>query len=114
MQAPFIALARVEDIPDGKFTTVKHQGRAYIIAHVGEHFYAVEDNCSHEDYPLSYGCLDGERIKCSLHGSRFCLKTGEPQDEPADAPIATFATQVEDGQIWVDPTPGSGADTGRA
>lgn len=113
MQAPFIALARVEDISEGQFKAIRHEGRAYILARVGDRFYAVEDNCSHEDYLLSYGCLDGDRIKCSLHGSRFSLKTGEPQDEPADEAIATFATGVEDGQVWIDPTPGSGLDSGQ-
>ena len=43
-------------------------------------------------------------IKCSLHGSRFSLKTGEPQEEPADTPIATFRVEVGDGQVWLDPT----------
>ncbi|NCF11683.1 MAG: Rieske 2Fe-2S domain-containing protein, partial [Gammaproteobacteria bacterium] len=50
------------------------------------------------------GCLDGDRIKCSLHGSRFCLRTGQPQEEPAEHPVATFRVAVEDGQVWIDPS----------
>lgn len=104
MQAPYIAVADAEDLESGKFLKVDIEGRAFVVARLGDEVYAVEDLCSHEDYPLSYGCLDGERIKCSLHGSRFSLKTGEPLDEPADAPIATFAVAIEDGQIWLDPS----------
>ncbi len=74
------------------------------MAKVEDRYFAVEDNCSHEDYPLSYGCLDGDRIKCSLHGSRFSLVTGEPLDEPADTPIRTYRVEVADGQLWLDPT----------
>jgi len=58
----------------------------------------------HEDYPLSYGCLHGDAIKCSLHGSRFCLRTGAPLDAPADTPVATFAVALADGQVWLDPS----------
>jgi len=104
MDKPFIAVAGVADIAPGKFIKVTVDGRAYIVAQVEDRFYAVEDNCSHEDYPLSYGCLDGKRIKCSLHGSRFSLETGQPEDEPADAPIATYRVETADGRIWLDPS----------
>lgn len=111
MEAPFVAVAAADGVPPGKFVKVSVAGRAYLIARVEDRFYAVEDNCSHEDYPLSYGCLDGKRIKCSLHGSRFSLETGAPEDAPADAPIATFRVAVADGQVWLDPTrPGNRAD----
>ncbi|MGD9298995.1 MAG: non-heme iron oxygenase ferredoxin subunit [Thiohalocapsa sp.] len=90
------------DIEPGKFIAVKVAGRSYIIARVDERFYAVEDNCSHEDYPLSYGCLDGAYIKCSLHGSWFSLETGEPQEPPADEPIATFRVTVQSGRLLLD------------
>jgi 3-phenylpropionate/trans-cinnamate dioxygenase ferredoxin subunit len=104
MQPTYVAVARAEAIAPGKFLKVVVDDRAYLIANVDGRFYAVEDNCSHEDYPLSYGCLDGDRIKCSLHGSRFSLATGEPMDDPADTPIRTFPVEVDsDGQIWLDP-----------
>ncbi|TVQ85848.1 MAG: non-heme iron oxygenase ferredoxin subunit [Chromatiaceae bacterium] len=104
MQTPFVAVAAAEAIAPGKFIRVEVDGRPYLIARVEDRYYAVEDNCSHEDYPLSYGCLDGRRIKCSLHGSRFSLETGVPEDDPADSPIATFQVRVAEGQVWLDPS----------
>jgi 3-phenylpropionate/trans-cinnamate dioxygenase ferredoxin subunit len=104
MERPFVPVAPAAEIPEGKFRKVEVGGRAFIIANAGGSFYAVEDLCSHEDYPLSYGCLDGHRIKCSLHGSRFSLKTGEPMEDPADEPIATFRVAVAEGQVWLDPS----------
>ena len=104
MEKPFVAVARVESVFPGKFVKVVVDERPYLIANVDGHFYAVEDNCSHEDYPLSYGCLDGDRIKCSLHGSRFSLATGEPLEAPAETPIRTFRCAVKNGWVWIDPT----------
>ncbi len=104
MQAPYIAVADADELQPGHFLKVEAADRAFVVARVDDQIYAVEDLCSHEDYPLSYGCLEGDRIKCSLHGSRFSLKTGEPLDEPADQPIATFTVVIDQGQIWIDPT----------
>jgi len=104
MHEPFVAVAAADDIAPGKFIKAEVDRRPFIIARVADRYYAVEDNCSHEDYPLSYGCLDGARIKCSLHGSRFNLETGQPEDDPADEPIATYRVMVEDGQVWLDPS----------
>jgi len=110
MDKPYVAVATVDDIAPGKFIKVNVEQRPFIVARVAERFYAVEDNCSHEDYPLSYGCLDGARIKCSLHGSRFSLETGAPEDEPADEPIATYGVAISEGQIWLDPSRPSNRD----
>lgn len=97
-------VVRVEALPPGRFLKVTVAGRGFVIANLDGTFYAVEDLCTHEDYPLSYGCLHGDSIKCSLHGSRFSLKTGAPLDEPAETPVATYACEVADGQIWLDPS----------
>ncbi|MCG6897886.1 MAG: non-heme iron oxygenase ferredoxin subunit [Thiocapsa sp.] len=109
MDKPFIPVARADAIAPGRFLKVAVAAVPYIIANVGGRFYAVEDNCSHEDYPLSYGCLDGDRIKCPLHGSRFSLATGEPMEEPATEPIHTYRIVVAKGQIWLDPTTPTGS-----
>lgn len=105
METQLIDVGAAADVAPGKFVAVKAQGRAYIIARVEDRWYAVEDNCSHEDYPLSYGCLDGAHIKCSLHGSWFSLETGQPQEPPAEDAIATFHIKERDGRLLLDPTP---------
>jgi 3-phenylpropionate/trans-cinnamate dioxygenase ferredoxin component len=104
MDNRFVAVIRADSVAPGKLSKVVVDDKPYVVANVDGRFYAVEDNCSHEDYPLSYGCLDGDRIKCSLHGSRFSLITGEPMDAPADTPIRTVRCTLKDGWVWIDPT----------
>ena len=101
----YIAVAETSDITPGNLKRVEVGGHAYLIANVDGSFHAVDDLCSHEDFSLSYGCLEGDKVKCSLHGSRFCLKTGVPQEEPADQPIAVYPVKVADGKVWLDPNP---------
>jgi 3-phenylpropionate/trans-cinnamate dioxygenase ferredoxin component len=108
MHAAYVPVARTEDIPPGTLKRVLHAGHAYLLANVDGRFFAVDDTCSHEDFSLSYGCLEGERVKCSLHGSRFCLHTGRPLEEPAEEPINTYRLAIDAGQLWLDPVPSNG------
>ena len=104
MDAPFVAVAGVDEIPAGGLKRVTVDGHAFLIANVDGDYYAVDDTCRHEDFSLSYGCIEGDRIKCSLHGSRFCLKTGVPQEEPAAEPIGTYRVRIAQGRVWIDPS----------
>ncbi len=75
-------------------------GRRLLLVNAGGQHYVVDEMCSHEDYSLALGCIKGERIKCSLHGSYFDLASGEALDDPADEPIATFAVRVDGDQVY--------------
>ena len=99
----WIAVAEAGEIPPGKMQRVEINGRRYLLAHTQNAYYAVDDQCSHEDVSLYLGCVQGEMIKCSLHGSRFSLKTGEPMEEPATQPIRTYAVKLEGNRLYIDP-----------
>ncbi|MCG8427763.1 MAG: non-heme iron oxygenase ferredoxin subunit [Chromatiales bacterium] len=94
-------VAHTDELPPGQMKRVEINGQKILLAHAEGEIYAVDDTCSHEDFSLSYGCLDGDMIKCSLHGSRFSLKTGEPQEEPADEPINTYEVKLDNNNILV-------------
>jgi 3-phenylpropionate/trans-cinnamate dioxygenase ferredoxin subunit len=101
----YVVVARVDEIPPGGMRQVTLDGHGYLIVHADDGvFYAVDELCSHEDFSLSYGCVKDGWIKCSLHGSRFRLATGEPMEEPADTPIGTYPVRIVDGEIRIDPS----------
>lgn len=64
--------------------------------------YALEDRCSHEDFELSAGRLDGDEgtIECVLHGARFAVSDGRALCAPAYLPVAKFPVEQRDGAIW--------------
>ncbi|WP_290887095.1 non-heme iron oxygenase ferredoxin subunit [Arenimonas sp.] len=62
--------------------------------------YALEDKCTHEDFELSAGPIDGDQVECTLHGARFDLRTGEALCAPAYAAVPKFPVKREDGAIW--------------
>jgi 3-phenylpropionate/trans-cinnamate dioxygenase ferredoxin subunit len=105
MSDQYLAVARTPELPPGTTLRVMVGDRAILLANVDGSIYAVDDMCSHEDSSLSLGCLKGELVSCTLHGSRFNVRTGEPMEEPATEPLNRFDVRVRDDQIEVDPTP---------
>jgi 3-phenylpropionate/trans-cinnamate dioxygenase ferredoxin subunit len=63
---------------------------------------AVHNTCSHAQFDLDEGWVEGNTIECSLHGSSFDLDTGQPDSLPAVKPIPTYAVKVEGGDVMVD------------
>lgn len=97
----FRAVARLEDVPAGTMLSVELDGEKIVLAHVGDRVFALHDQCSHEEFPLSSGELVGEQVTCVLHGARFDLKTGAPRALPAVRPVRTYEARVEGEEIQV-------------
>ena len=63
---------------------------------------ALEDRCSHADFPLSDGEIFDGQIECSAHGARFELTTGKATKSPALTPVKSFAVRItEKGEIFL-------------
>lgn len=63
-------------------------------------FFAIENLCSHEDAPLSDGCLEKEHVVCPLHGWKFQFRTGACETD-SDFDLPCFATRVEEEIVYV-------------
>ena len=72
-----------------------------MLANVDGELYALLDRCSHQDYPLSDGHLDGTRLECLYHGARFDVRTGRAVQLPAIRPVKTFEVEVREGDVYV-------------
>lgn len=72
-----------------------------LLFNVDGSFYAVENVCSHEEYELADGVLDGCELECSKHGSFFDIRSGEALNPPATRPIKIFAARVEGNDVQV-------------
>lgn len=97
------AVALENELQAGQMKRIAPAGHALLLACTeGRVLYCVNELCSHEDYSLWFGCIKGETVKCSLHGSYFDLASGQPLNEPADCALKTYPVKVQDGQVWVD------------
>ena len=98
----WLRVASLGDVPIGTLRGVDANGVAIVLANVDGVVCALQDRCSHEEYPLSDGELDGGDIVCSYHGARFDACTGARKALPAVLPVARFPVDVRDGEIYVE------------
>jgi nitrite reductase/ring-hydroxylating ferredoxin subunit len=78
------------------------EGREIALARLDDGSWTAFDNdCTHEECPLSEGDLDGYRITCYCHSSEFDVRTGKVLEGPAEEPITVYPVRVEDGEIQV-------------
>jgi 3-phenylpropionate/trans-cinnamate dioxygenase ferredoxin subunit len=71
-----------------------------LVVNLDGELYALEDKCTHEDFELSAGPIDGDQVECTLHGARFDLRTGEALCAPAYSAVPKFPVRREDGAVW--------------
>jgi len=100
-----IDVAAVEDLAPGAPVLVDVAGTPVCLVSVDGEVLAVHDVCTHALESLSGGWVEGDVIECPRHGATFSLRTGDVLTPPATRPLPTFAVEVRDGRVLVDPVP---------
>jgi len=97
----FVRVASLADLPANALMAVDVDGTAVCLAHADGIVYAFQDNCSHKDFPLHSGSLDGTRLECAWHGGTFDLQSGRAVRLPAVKPIRMYDVRIEGDDILV-------------
>ena len=99
----FVRVLPAGELRDGELIPVEIDGTPVVLVrHEGE-FFAVQNNCSHRDFPLTEAGFDQRDglLVCAWHGGCFDVRTGAAVIPPATEPVETFMTRVgPDG--WVE------------
>ena len=97
----FEEVASVDDIAPGERLSVILQEVPLLLIRVGDQFFAIEDVCTHDGFPMTEGPLEGTEITCPRHGARFDVTTGKALCFPAVEPVRTCEIEVREGKILV-------------
>ncbi len=96
-----IEVGAADELTPGNLKRVVVEGRdLLLICTESGQLRLLNNLCSHDDVPLHLGCVKGETVKCSYHGSRFDVDNGCPLEEPAEECIRTYPLEVRDGQLF--------------
>jgi 3-phenylpropionate/trans-cinnamate dioxygenase ferredoxin subunit len=95
-------VCEVNQLANGGIRKLDADGLKIVVARDGDNFYALKDECSHEDFPLSEGWVEDGCMFCAFHGAKFDLKTGDALSLPAYEGVQTFPVFVQDGIIKVE------------
>lgn len=102
MAERFVKVAGAAEILPGAARVFEVDGVRIVLCNVEGSFYAIEDVCTHDESPFGNEDLSGAVIECPRHGARFDVRTGEVLRMPAVAPVRTFPTRVDGGDVLVD------------
>ena len=101
MSSDYVQLATLDQLKPGKMLCVQHNGKRLLLANVDGTIHACNEMCPHEEISLGLGALQGNQLKCSLHGSRFDLLTGKVLDEPCEEDLKIYPVKLEGDEIYV-------------
>ena len=96
-----IELCELAQIEDEGLRAFDVEGESILITRIGDKVFAIENRCSHEDYPLEDGWVDEGHVCCSMHGAKFDPASGEALTLPAYENIKTYSVTISDGKIFV-------------
>jgi nitrite reductase/ring-hydroxylating ferredoxin subunit len=97
----FHELAPADEVGPGEIKGYELEGRRVALCNVGGELYAFDNICTHAFAILSEGSLEGDRVRCPLHGATFDVRTGEAKSLPAVKALPTHKVKVEDGTVYV-------------
>jgi 3-phenylpropionate/trans-cinnamate dioxygenase ferredoxin subunit len=95
-------VASAGECPAGQLLGVDADGLPIVLANVDGKICALHDECSHEEYALSDGDLEGNQVVCVYHGARFDACSGANKALPAVRPVKSYPVEVRDGDVYVD------------
>ena len=98
----WVRVADPEACTEGRLVGVMAGSQPVVLANVGGRICALEDQCSHEAYPLSDGDLEGTDLVCIYHGARFDACSGKNKGLPAVRPVRSFPVEMREDGIYVE------------
>jgi nitrite reductase/ring-hydroxylating ferredoxin subunit len=104
VNAGFVRVGSLAQIPEGKSMTVSIDGHVIAIFHTAEGIFAVDNRCPHMGFPLDRGTVKDCILTCHWHHARFDLHSGGTFDQWADD-VRAFPIKVEGDEIFVDLAP---------
>jgi 3-phenylpropionate/trans-cinnamate dioxygenase ferredoxin subunit len=79
----------------GQQRCVNFDGRSVLVCRTDGGVFAIENKCSHAEFPLSGGKIANDTIRCPTHGARFDLHTGKSLTNPRLAPVRIYQAQID-------------------
>lgn len=97
-----VAIGALVDLSMENAMRVDHGDTSVAVFRLGDTVHAIADRCSHAEASLSEGDVFDNEVECPRHGASFDFTTGKALTLPATTPVAVFATEVRDGNVFIE------------
>src|SRR5574337_800065 len=98
----WVNVCKTSQLKKGDMIDFDYEEKKILIANLNGQIYATDRICTHAEADLSTGILSEEGVTCPLHLSTFDLKTGVPQNLPAEMPLKIYNVKIEQNEIYVE------------
>lgn len=98
----WVKVANINDLAVGEMKQIAMEEEDLALYRIEDGFFVTSDVCTHAAQSLSQGTLQGHIVACPRHGGKFDVRTGQATAFPCVMPVATYAVDVRDGDIWID------------
>ena len=96
---------RVSELAEGALVKADVRGTPVLLHRSGTVICAIGNTCSHAGGPLNEGTVEGTKVICPWHSSRFDLCSGAVKGGPATMSQVRYETRIQDGQVEVRRSP---------
>ena len=99
----WIKACEMKELNNSELLGFDFNEKKILISRIRDRVYATDRICTHAYADLSTGFMNEDEgtITCPLHMSSFKLEDGTPQNLPAEEPLKTYRTKIQDNAVYV-------------
>src|SRR5919205_4065562 len=99
----WIKVCEENSLKDGDLLDFDYKDKKILVARAGDEVFATDRICTHAYADLSTGFMnaDEKTVTCPLHMSAFKLEDGTPRNLPAEEPLKTYKTKIQDNYVYI-------------
>lgn len=97
------------DVAPGTVKAVDVDGHGILLVNVGGELLAVANRCGESPLPLQFSTLAGTELRCSWHGCRYDVRSGQRLDGPERLAVFPVSVESEDVRVAVGTEPAARA-----
>ncbi|HJT48698.1 MAG TPA: non-heme iron oxygenase ferredoxin subunit [Nitrososphaeraceae archaeon] len=99
----WIKVCDAKSLKNGDLLDFDMEDKKILISKLSDKVYATDRICTHAYADLSTGFIneDEKTVTCPLHMSAFRLEDGIPQNLPAEEPLKTYKTKIQDNYVYI-------------
>ena len=99
----WIKACEMKELNNSELVGFDFNEKKILISRIRDGVYATDRICTHAYADLSTGFVNEDEgtITCPLHMSSFKLEDGTPQNLPAEEPLKTYKTKIQDNSVYI-------------
>ncbi|MDA0787866.1 MAG: Rieske 2Fe-2S domain-containing protein [Proteobacteria bacterium] len=86
-------------------SVVLQDGTRLLVGRAGEHFFAIENLCTHAYVSFGSPRVKGCKITCPWHGLTFDMLSGQCDDWPGLPKLRRFEVEAREGALFLGQQP---------